>query len=276
MKKWNTTFKLDSKNIVMKEKTNIKLIIAYDGTSFHGWQKTKMGPSIEETLQKSLEKILQEGVTLQAASRTDAGVHAAGQVVNFYASQPNLRKLHQGLRGLLPKEISVLQIEEASPNFHPTLDNTGKEYHYNFCLSGTQLPFYRNFSWHVHTQLDIAAMEKGASLLIGTHDFSAFSSEPAINPSCTLTSITFFHLPQNRFQISLIGSRFLYKMVRTLVGTLFYIGIGKINWKQGSIILESKARTSAGMTAPAHGLFLKQVFYEKSPECKLFPKLLEI
>jgi tRNA pseudouridine38-40 synthase len=244
---------------------NLKLIIAYDGTDYLGWQKTKMGPSIEETLENALSTALREPITLQAASRTDRGVHAEGQVINFFTStSPDLYRLKRSLNGLLPKELSLLHIETTTATFHPTLDCIGKEYHYEICLDAVQLPFHRRFSWHFPYSVDLTAIEKAIPHLIGKHDFSAFSNENGLEKEDTIRElyrITLHPLPHNRLRIEVFGNRFLYKMVRNLVGTLLYVGCGKLSAEDLPAILESKKRTRAGVTAPAHGLSLKQVIY---------------
>jgi tRNA pseudouridine38-40 synthase len=243
---------------------NIKLIIAYFGASFMGWQKTEMGPSVEETLEKTLSKILQHKVTLQAASRTDAGVHAEGQTVNFFMEKPfDLGRLKFILNCLLP-EIAVISIEEMPLPFHPTLDSVKKEYWYHICNTQVQLPFHRETSWHFPYPLNIEAMRQAAEELQGTHDFSAFCNERKIwdrDPLCHLEKVEVFPLEGNRFRIAMTGNHFLYKMARNLSGTLAYIGCGKLEEGAISRILEGKDRTRAGMTAPARGLTLKHVYY---------------
>jgi tRNA pseudouridine38-40 synthase len=244
-------------------KRNIKLILAYEGTHYLGWQKTAMGPSIEEELEKAVTQILQHPVRLQAASRTDAGVHAEGQVVNFFTeSEMPLDKLQKGLNGILPNDISVLKMETASEDFHPTLGSQGKEYHYSVCLGSTQLPFYRNFSWHFTQPVDVEAMKRAALYLIGSHDFSAFTNERQENNVREIFDITIESL-DNRIKIRVAGNNFLYKMVRNIVGTLLYVGCGKLTSEEIPAILKSKDRTLAGVTAPAIGLVLKEVFYDR-------------
>lgn len=245
---------------------NIKLIVAYDGTHYLGWQKTKMGPSIEESLETALRRILQENTRLQAASRTDAGVHAEGQVVNFFSQKKNLnfKRLLKSLNDLLPKDISVLSIEPVLENFHPTLDCTGKEYHYQICNSPTQLPFFRHLSWHFPYPLDIEKMQEAALSFLGEHDFAAFTNVriPRYeNTTRKIDRLDILPLPDNRFKIVITGNHFLYKMVRNITGSLVYAGCGKLSEKEIPKILKSKDRTLAGITAPAHGLLLKQVFY---------------
>ena len=246
---------------------NIKLTIAYDGTRFLGWQKTKEGLSIEESLQTVLEQIIQEPVVLQAASRTDAGVHAQGQIVNFFTSKAPIDtyRLHLSLNSLLPKDIIVRQVETMPMLFHSTLDCAGKEYHYWICTEKAQLPLHRFYSWHCPYSLDKAEMEKAAGCLIGVHDFQAFCNEVKNaqyeNYIREVTAIEIHERPLQRLQIVVKGNHFLYKMVRNLVGVLVYVGRGKIQGNAVSAILQSRDRKQAGVTAPAHGLTLYQVFY---------------
>ena len=242
---------------------NIKLILAYEGTRYLGWQKTISGPSIEEELEKAVTQILRHPVNLQAASRTDAGVHAEGQVVNFFTERDMpLDKLQKGLNSLLPCDISVLQIEEAPESFHPTLQNCGKEYHYFVCLGSTQLPFHRNFSWHFSYPVNIEEMNKAAKHLIGRHDFSALTNERQEDNVREIFEIG-IEVLDSRLKIRVSGNNFLYKMVRNIVGTLLYVGCGKLSAEEIPAILNSKDRTLAGVTAPALGLVLKEVFYDR-------------
>lgn len=240
-------------------KKNIALTIAYDGTSFYGWQETKEGPSIEGHLKEALERILQHPVELQAASRTDRGVHAQGQVVNFFTPK-ELSLL--SINALLPKEIRVCDLKEENDAFHPTLDAVGKEYHYRICLGPVQQPSLRQISWHVPHKLDVEKMKKAAKYLEGTHDFSAFcTGERRFDATRTLDKVSIFE-DKDGLLIVVRGDSFLYKMVRTLVGTLVHIGRGKIeNIEQ---VLQSKERVEAGEAAPAHGLVLKKVFYDRT------------
>lgn len=244
---------------------NIRCQIAYVGTHYLGWQKTQMGPSIEAALEKALEQILQEKITLQAASRTDRGVHAEGQVINFFSQKSplDLSRLHRSVQGILPKDISMNAMERATLDFHPTLDCKAKEYEYLICNKSVQLPFHREFSWHYRYPLNLDLMQQAKSVLIGTHDFSAFSNERTNDAVRTIYSIDIKVLADEQIYISVIGNAFLYKMMRNFVGTLVYIGCGKIPLEKLPAILASRDRTQAGMTAPACGLCLKKVFYEK-------------
>lgn len=240
---------------------NIKLLIAYDGTRYRGWQN-----SIEKSLKEILEKICQHPIQLQAASRTDAGVHAYGQVANFNTPKEiNLGQLQCSLNQLLPKDIVIRQLEYVPETFHPTLNAKSKEYRYYLCLGKFQLPHHRLYSWHVYQKLDFAAMESAAQILCGTRDFSSFCNQGS-DSSYThfvreITSIEILRLPENRLSFIIRGNSFLFRMVRNIVGTLIYIGRGKLALEDLSAILKACDRTCAGVTAPAHGLFLHEVFY---------------
>ena len=244
--------------------TNIKCHIAYAGTRYFGYQKTRMGPSIEELVQKALETILQHPIKLQAASRTDRGVHAKGQVINFFSEKENLclEKLHHSLRRLLPPDIALIKTGQEEPSFHPTLSAKGKLYIYQICNQSAQLPFHREYSWHIPSpRLNLSKMEQAAAILEGRHDYSAFTSAMYADPVRTVEAITLSPLPENRLLIEVKGDTFLYKMVRNLVGTIVYLGLGKIPLEDLEKILQSKQRARAGICAPAHGLTLQQVFY---------------
>ena len=245
---------------------NIKLTLAYDGTHLLGWQKTPFGPTVEEILEKALSQILQETVSLNAASRTDAGVHAEGQIVNFLTAKPslNLSKLHCSLNALTPPSISIIKVEEAPLSFHSTLDSLGKKYQYQVCLSSYQLPKHRYFSWHFPYAIDLSLMQKASDLLLDTHDFSAFCNERSLlqkDPVCTLRAITLTPLEESRLSLTFLGDRFLFRMVRNLVGTLLYVGCGKLSIEEIPALFLHKKRALAGVTAPAQGLHLLHVFY---------------
>jgi len=244
---------------------NIKLIIAYDGTHFFGWQKTSDGPTIEETLQQLLETIYQHPIQLQAASRTDKGVHAEGQVVNYRCKKKkDLRQLKFSLNQMLPKMIRILIIKEVADDFHATLDATFKEYHYRVTTTHVQSPFERHLSWHCYYPFDLDAMKQAALLLLGTYDFSSFCnthSSRNMNRICTIKRLDItYQSDQLKFEIE--GNNFLYKMVRNIIGTLIYVGIGKFSVQHVENLLIQKMRKFAGITAPAHGLVLKHVRYK--------------
>ncbi|MBS4165817.1 MULTISPECIES: tRNA pseudouridine(38-40) synthase TruA [unclassified Neochlamydia] len=246
---------------------NIKLQIAYDGTSYLGWQKTSLGPTIEASLEKVLERILQHPVTLQAASRTDAGVHAHGQVINFFTTREllNYESFKISLNQLLPPSIAVLEAQEASQNFHPTLDCIQKEYHYFICKGAVQMPHNRLYSWHCPRLSKLAEMKAAAKLLVGKKDFSAFCNfKKHVHYASFVRQVDGIEIQEvfpDRLLFKVVGQSFLYKMVRNIVGTLAYIGMGKMLGSQIPAILANHDRRLAGITAPAHGLCLYQLKY---------------
>ncbi len=244
-------------------KKNLKCRIAYEGTAYSGWQKTETGPSIEGELEKALCQILQHPVKLQAASRTDAGVHAEGQVINFFTErETTLDRLKKSCNALLPSDIRMIEMTEAPKNFHPTLNAKSKEYHYSICIGSTQLPFHRRFSWHFVKPVKVSLMREAAALLIGEHDFSALTNEKQKNNIRKVYQIEIEEWENDHIRIRVAGNHFLYKMVRTIVGTLAYAGCGMLQMKDIADLLKSGDRTAAGMTAPAHGLILKKVNYD--------------
>lgn len=245
---------------------NIKLILAYDGTDYRGWQKTRVGPSIESILETTLTTILRHPVRLQAASRTDAGVHAKGQVVNFFTENTlNLTVLQRSLNGMLPRDISVIEVSLAADSFHPTLDSKGKIYHYQVCHGKTQLPFHRHYSWHFPYRLDLKKMQDATLSLIGKRDYSALTNvkkgESYQDHIRHIQRITIEPLEQDRLCFIIEGDHFLYKMVRNLAGTLCYVGCGKMNAAEIGSLLQLQDRRQMGVTAPAHGLTLQHVHF---------------
>lgn len=245
---------------------NVKLTVAYEGTEFLGWQETQEGPSIEGALRHALAQILQHPVSLQAASRTDAGVHAEKQIVNFHTEKAiDPRRLRRGCNALLPPSIVVTEVAAAPETFHPTLDVRGKVYLYRVSFGPVQLPFERHHAWHVPENLDIDIMRQAARDFLGTRDFATlcnFRKDLQYKTTVrTLTEIDIRLLAEGRLAIEVRGDHFLYKMVRNIVGTLIDIGRGKLPADAVPDILAAKHRPVAGVTAPAHGLTLKEVIY---------------
>lgn len=246
----------------------ISLTLAYNGTSYLGWQKSSMGATIEETLSTALEKILQQEVILNAASRTDKGVHAEGQVVSCFIKKMNLERLWISLNRLLPPAIRVYKIEEKPLEFHASCSVLQKRYQYKIYHAPLSSPFLSQSHWHLYKKVSLEKMREGAAYFIGTHDFSALCNrqenpEPK-NKICTLTTINIEEESADSCIIEVIGNRFLYKMVRNIVGTLVHVGQGKIAPSEVKSILSSKKRALAAICAPAHGLTLKEVYYDSA------------
>jgi tRNA pseudouridine38-40 synthase len=245
---------------------NIKLVVAYDGTDYLGWQKNNEGASVEGVLNSVLEKIFQHPIILQAASRTDAGVHAHQQVVNFFTAKTvDFSSVQMSINRLLPKSMIVTDIQMMPESFHPTLDCIGKEYHYYLCFGKFQEPVNRFYSWHYPAKLNIDQMREAALSMVGEHDFSAFCNYvKQLHYKDTvrrIDAINVMELDNQRLCIKVVGNHFLYKMVRNIVGTLVYVGNKKINSDQILRILSEKDRTQVGITAPSKGLFLHRVLY---------------
>ncbi len=245
---------------------NIVLTVAYDGTGLLGWQKCSDGPSVEEHLEGAIGQILQHPVALQAASRTDAGVHADGQVVNFFTEKNlSLEILLKGINALLPKTIRVMEIAERADDFHPTLSAQGKEYHYFLSTQRFQMPHERLYTWHHPYSIDLEKMVEAKEKFVGEMDFAAMMCRCDPMPKSTvrkLVSIDIACQDSANYCFKISGENFLYKMVRNIVGTLVYVGQGKIPLSSIEGILASKMRANGGVTAPAHGLRLKRVFYD--------------
>lgn len=246
--------------------TKIALTITYEGTSFAGWQDNKANLSIEGLLKKAFYSLFNQEFSLDAASRTDKGVHALKQIVITYfdLDKMPLLSLIKALNSQLPLSIRVIDITEISQDFHPSLSAKTKTYLYQIDLNKIQLPFYQNTHWHIPHELNIDQMKKASKLFIGTQDFTGFSNvikKASLNPFCTIDDICLKTTSDNFLMITITGDRFLYKMCRIIVGTL--VGIGKQTLTVTDIqeLFKHKKRVYAGITAPAHGLFLKKINY---------------
>ena len=244
--------------------TNYKLLLSYDGTRYRGWQRQG---NVEDTIQAKLEqvlcKILGQPVECSASGRTDAGVHAHGQVVSFRAEtimQP-IQILTQ-LRRYLPGDIGALELTVAPPRFHARLSAVGKTYRYRVRNTARPDVFSRRYVTQCAEPLDLQAMQRGAALFCGTHDFASFCGNPRMKKS-TVRTITDFSVERQGEEIvlSVTGDGFLMNMVRILVGTLLEIGRHQYEPEKIPEILAAKNRTAAGETAPARGLCLWEVYY---------------
>ncbi|TCQ01607.1 tRNA pseudouridine38-40 synthase [Serpentinicella alkaliphila] len=237
--------------------------IEYDGTNYSGWQIQPNARSVQEEIMKALKKITNEEIKLNAAGRTDAGVHAKGQVANFYlnASIPTNR-IVPALNSNLAQDITVLNAKEVPLDFHARYSAESKKYLYNIYNSSTRSSLFRNYSYHVTNKLSISKMENAAKKLIGTHDFKAFMSSGSSVQDTVRTIYTIkIDKHNNNICLSFHGNGFLYNMVRIIVGTLVEIGTDKRPIEDIEQILLSKDRRKAGHTAPPQGLILEKVYY---------------
>jgi tRNA pseudouridine38-40 synthase len=245
---------------------NLKLILSYDGTDFHGWQRQPGLRSVQETLETAIESLTQVRSTTTASGRTDAGVHALGQVVHFYTpSRHSTEVFLKGLNALLPRDVRVLHVEEMPQAFHATLDARSKRYRYVIDNGRFASPFQLRYSWHVFRPLDASAMQRGGEALLGRHDFRSFETEW---PNRTSSVRTIVDLTVARHDstvmIEVEADGFLYNMVRSIAGTLMLVGTGKRAETWVSEVLKAEDRVAAGPTAPPQGLFLMLVRYGRS------------
>jgi tRNA pseudouridine38-40 synthase len=242
-------------------------VLAYDGTDYCGWQVQPNGVSIQELLQSALKTILQEDVVVVGSGRTDAGVHALGQVAHFHSKKTiNLTKALESLNGILPRAIRVFTLEEVDETFHARYSAIGKEYHYHITLARYQSPFQRLYSWHVVHRFDRTAFERAAEQLVGTHDYRAFANESHLGCASVDSVRTIRKLAvvseEQGLRLEFEGDGFLYKMVRNITGTLVEVALGKRTVKSVEELLHSQDRRLAGQAAPPQGLFLVRVSYD--------------
>ncbi|WP_419749837.1 tRNA pseudouridine(38-40) synthase TruA [Terrisporobacter petrolearius] len=241
---------------------NLKLTIQYDGTKYCGWQKQPNSSGIQGTIEYAIYEITKEKVNIIGSGRTDAGVHALGQVANFKInSNIPAARIPDALNAKLPKDISIIDCQEVSDDFHSRYSATGKIYRYLIYNKPYRSPLYKDISYHVRYDLDIQKMRVEAQSLLGTHEFKGFMSSGS-SVKDTVRTIHNISIEESGDLIVLEveGNGFLYNMVRILVGTLVDIGRGRID-KPLEEIIASQDRGEAGHTAPAHGLFLKKVHY---------------
>jgi tRNA pseudouridine38-40 synthase len=243
----------------------VKLVVAYDGTAYAGWQIQPNGPTVQAAMEEALARILQEPVRVRAAGRTDAGVHAREQVVDFAdAGARDLETIVRGGNGLLPPDIRILSAEEVPEAFDARRHATEKEYRYFLYLSPVDSPFLSRYAWHIEKPLDMDAVRDGLSRLVGEHDFSSFRGQgcTAISPVRTVfrAEVARHDVP-GLFSIDVAGAGFLRHMVRNIVGTVVNAGKGKHSADHVGEILRARDRTAAGVNAPPHGLFLWRVSY---------------
>jgi len=240
-----------------------KLTIEYDGTAYAGWQRQPDQPTVQAAVEVALRHVTQIHIPVIGAGRTDAGVHALGQVASFRTDRTmSAQEWRRALNALLPSDISVRSVEPAADDFHARYSARGKLYEYRTLNRAERSALDHNRAWHIRKPLDTAAMREGASLLAGRHDFSSFQGSPTDNenPICDLRRLE-IKPEQALLRIEAQADRFLKQMVRAIVGTLVEVGQGKRSPKSVKEILEARDRRAAGMTAPAHGLYLVRVDY---------------
>jgi len=242
---------------------NIKLAIEYDGTNYHGWQVQPNGQTIQEILELALEKLLGVRCRINGSGRTDAGVHALGQVANFICPDPvDLRRLHKGLNALTPADIVVKEVESVPDSFDARRDAKSRIYLYRIWNRRVPSAFHRRFSWHVYEALDLSSMQEAIRCLEGEHNFASFQAAGCEARHAVRTVYANSFDCEGDFLVySIEATAFLRHMVRNIVGTLVEVGRGERSPADFTGLLAAQDRTLAGPTAPAQGLFLAEVKY---------------
>ena len=245
----------------------IQLILEYDGTNYAGWQMQKNALSVQAVVERALKKLLGADVRVTGASRTDAGVHALGQSAHFdTASRIPPEKYAYALNTLLPPDVRVRRSGCVPDDFHARFSARGKRYCYRVYQSAHAGAINRNTHWHVIYPLDLGKMRAEADCLVGTHDFGAFAASGSVVKD-TVRTISSARVEQSGddYTLTVEGNGFLYNMVRIIAGTLVSVGSGKL--EPGAIrrAIDRKDRLLLGVTAPAHGLTLMEVFYDANP-----------
>jgi tRNA pseudouridine38-40 synthase len=245
--------------------TRFKITIAYDGTQYGGWQIQPNAVSIQSLIEKALSTILRSPISIVGSGRTDAGVHARGQIAHFNGEPLDLFRVFGSLNGLLPPDIRILKLEEAPEEFHARFSAVSKEYHYHLHLDPVIDPFKRLYAYHLHSPIDTALLTEAAKLFVGRHDFTSFANESAEGSAGkdavrTISRLDVCKEPGG-IRLEFEGEGFLYKMVRNITGTLLDVARGKLSIDDVVKIFRAKDRTKASSAAPPQGLFLIKVNY---------------
>ena len=244
-----------------------KLVIAYDGTAYQGWQVQKTGTGVQEKIEAAFGRLFQSVKRIHSSSRTDTGVHALGMVAHVEIPCAEFKipvaRLALALNAFLPDDIRVLSASRVPEKFHARFDAEGKQYRYFVWNHAAMNPLLQNRAWHFPMKLDLEKMRAAAKLFLGKHDFKSFAATRSYEMESNVRTLTRCDIKKSGAQLTFIieGDGFLYKMCRGIVGTLVQVGQGKIAVAEIKNILASRDRRVAGMTAPAHGLVLWKVYY---------------
>lgn len=240
---------------------NLMLTLSYDGTAYHGFQRQPALPTVQGTLEAALTEVFQTPIQISGCSRTDAGVHARQYVCNFHCDGTiPPEKVPLAMRAHLPKDICVYACRQVADTFHARRSVRRKTYCYTMNTAPFQDVFACRFEWHFHRDLNVERMQEGARYLLGTHDFSAFMAAGG-DAETTVRTVERLDLVRegSRIKMYITAEAYLYNMVRIIMGTLVYVGLGKLAPAQVGDILASRSRKTAGMTAPPQGLMLYEV-----------------
>lgn len=240
----------------------IRAVVAYDGTDFEGFQRQPSRRTVQGVLEDALERVTGRRVTILAAGRTDTGVHAEGQVIAFDVDWGHgLGPLQDALNAVLPPDVVIRAVEPAPPDFHPRYDALSRRYRYAVYNHPVRSPLARRYSLHVARPLDLAAMQAAAALVVGTHDFAAFGRPPKGTNTVRHVFTADWRAEWPWLYFDIEADAFLYRMVRTLVGTMLRVGLGRLSVEEFRKILLSRNPRLAGPAVPARGLCLVEVKY---------------
>jgi tRNA pseudouridine38-40 synthase len=247
----------------MNTQRNISLVLEYDGTNYHGWQCQPGAITLQEVVQRAVERILDHPVKMYAAGRTDTGVHAFGQVINFRTEKTiDTASLMKGLNSLLPGDIRVKNAGEVAESFHARYSAKSKSYVYCITTTHYHSPFYVRYSWHIPYAVSSSLMNESIKEIIGVHDFSSFKKKNEMYKKHEREVLRAEVRRRGDFiYIFIEATGFLRYMVRNIVGTLALVGEGKISKGDFTAIFRSRDRVNAGPTAPPQGLFLRKIKY---------------
>ena len=253
---------------ILPSAQNWLLLLTFDGAFYHGWQVQPDIPTIQDTLQKSIQRLTGETVRVNGAGRTDSGVHALNYTANFNSTSKNIltaEKWYSALNAVLPDDIVVKYVQSVPADFHARHNAIGKRYRYMICSQNYNSPFTKNKSWHVGQTLDLDIMRQAAEILKGKHDFSAFRSSncSSLNTVKDIREISIgkSHFQNSIIQIEIEANSFLQHMVRIITGTLVEISQARISFADVKKALNNGDRNLVGCTAPAHGLYSLKVIY---------------
>lgn len=242
----------------------LKLTVAYKGTHFNGWQTQPKGRTVQKVLEKVISKVLNENIQILGSSRTDAGVHARGQVACVhYETRLPASQFKRAVNRALPDDVMIVKVEETTVEFHPIVDTKSKIYHYHVLHGVDRDPFRDDYLWHVPKALDVNAMRTAAQILVGTHDFQSFCATGSTVKSTvrTIYSIDIEESSGGELIFKYHGNGFLYNMIRIITAMLVRIGEHKLEVAEVTRILEAKNRSVIPYTAPGKGLYLHEIFY---------------
>lgn len=240
----------------------IKALVEYDGTRYAGFQEQPDQPTIQGEMQRALAEVTQQKTKIVGAGRTDAGVHARGQVAHFVTDwKRSLEELQRAYNALLPRDIAVVEMNLVEPDFHARFTAASREYRYTILNQGGRSPLGERYAYHNSQPLDVGGMGKGLTHLIGTHDFASFGQPTQGDSTVREVKRATCVREGSRIHIDLEANAFLRRMVRSIVGTLLLVGRGEISPSDVRQVLQATDRSLAGATAPAHGLCLVRVNY---------------